>query len=119
MAAVGLRNCSSFVAGTCSEIESVTIPANIGEIQAGAFMYCRNLTTVTFEQSESGEGSLLKVIGNDAFYKCNCLRTIELPDGLEEIGLRAFMESGLERVTTPKSVRTIHQSAFRKCPNLR
>ena len=55
----------------------------------------------------------------EAFYGCDSLRTIDLPNSLEEIGLRAFRESGLERVTTPKSVRTIRQSAFCKCPNLK
>ena len=55
----------------------------------------------------------------EAFYGCDSLRTIDFPNSLEEIGLRAFRESGLERVTTPKSVKTIRQSAFCKCRNLR
>ena len=93
----------------------MTIPASVREIQTCAFYCCRNLTRVEFEQS----GSLLKVIGREAFYGCRCLRTIDLPNGLEEIGLRVFRESGLESITMPSSVRTICQSAFCKCPNLK
>lgn len=67
------------------EVESVMIPASVKEVQAGAFSRCRNLENVIFTQSEPGESSLLKVIGREAFYDCSSLRTIDLPDGLEEI----------------------------------
>ena len=63
--------------------------------------------------------STLKVIKNDAFMGCGNLRSVQLPEGLVEIGLRAFRESGLECVETPPSVRIIHQSAFCECPGLR
>ena len=63
--------------------------------------------------------STLKVIKNDAFMGCGNLRSVQLPEGLVEIGLRAFRESGLECVKTPPSMRIIHQSAFCKCKNLK
>lgn len=44
--------------------------------------------------------STLKVIKNEAFMGCANLKNISLPDGLVEIGLRAFRESGLESVET-------------------
>ena len=50
---------------------------------------------------------------------CANLKGVRLPDNLVEIGLRAFRESGLESVETPTSVRTIRQSAFCKCQNLK
>lgn len=50
---------------------------------------------------------------------CSSLNDIRLPDGLKEIGLRAFRESGLQNILIPSSMRTIHQSAFCKCQNLR
>ena len=80
-----------------SDIESVTIPASARKIQADAFSCCRGLAKVEFEQT----GSLLKVIGKEAFYGCSSLRTIDLPNGLEEIGFRAFRETGLESIVTP------------------
>lgn len=59
------------------------------------------------------------MIKNNAFMGCNSLKSVQLPDGLKEIGLRTFRASGLESVETPTSVRIIHQSAFCMCENLR
>ena len=100
---------------TESSLTSITIPASVREIQACAFYSCRSLAKVEFEQQDC----LLKVIGKEAFYGCSSLRIIDLPNGLEEIGLRAFRETGLESIATPPSVRIIRQSAFCKCSNLR
>ena len=41
------------------------------------------------------------------------------PDGLEKIGLFAFVESGVEQVVLPVSLRTIAQGAFGKCESLK
>ena len=62
---------------------------------------------------------MLKMIGNEAFMGCANLKSVRLPDGLTEIGLRAFRESGLESIETSQSVRIVHQSAFCKCQNLK
>ena len=58
------------------------------------------------------------MVCNGAFYGCKSLTAVELPEGIEEIGIDAFRASGLESVTTPRSVRIIRQGAFCKCPNL-
>ena len=63
--------------------------------------------------------STLKIIKDDAFMGCVNLKSVRLPEGLVEIGLRAFGKSGLESITTPLSMRTVHQSAFCECRNLR
>ena len=59
------------------------------------------------------------MIGNGAFCGCSSLRAVELPDGLEEIGLQAFMGSGLKSVATQNSVSVIRQGAFCECKSLR
>ena len=102
-----------------SDVENVTVPASVREIQADAFRYCRSLATVVFKKPRPGKGSLLRAIGIEAFYGCCSLRAIDLPDGLEEIGIDAFRGSGLESVATPRSVERIHQGAFCECRNLR
>ena len=63
--------------------------------------------------------STLKVIKNEAFMSCANLKSVRLPDGLVEIGLRAFRENGLESVEIPASVRIIRQSAFCECRSLK
>ena len=50
---------------------------------------------------------MLKIIGREAFCGCSSLMEVDLPDGLEEIGLGAFRENGLESFTAPKSLRAI------------
>lgn len=65
------------------------------------------------------EKSQLKAIEKSAFHYCASLRSVELPNGLEEIGLWAFASSGLESITMPPSVRTIHQGAFYCCSRLK
>ena len=62
---------------------------------------------------------MLRTIGKRAFCGCSGLKIIAFPEGLEEIGVRAFEDSGLESVTFPSSVRTVHQTAFCRCQNLR
>ena len=53
------------------------------------------------------EGSKLKAIGKEVFNDCSDLAKIDFPDGLVEIGLCAFKESGLENVELPASLRRI------------
>lgn len=48
-----------------------------------------------------------QVICTRAFHGCCCLKNLQLPDGIEEIGVDAFRESGLENIETPKSVKII------------
>ena len=50
---------------------------------------------------------MLRTIGEEAFIGCSGLEGIQLPYGLKEIGLKAFMESELLNITIPSSVRII------------
>ena len=50
---------------------------------------------------------MLRTIGEGAFQNCSNLRDIDLPDGLDEIGLDAFKESGLESIAFPASLRAV------------
>ena len=83
-------------------MEEIIIPRNIREIQKDAFKNCKCLRKVTFE-----EGSMLNRIACGAFQNCSSLKNILFPDGLEEIGLDAFEESGLESIAFPASLRTV------------
>ena len=63
--------------------------------------------------------STLRRIEHDAFAGCENLRSVGFPDGLERLGLRAFLGSGLERAELPASLRAIGQGVFAKCKHLR
>lgn len=94
--------------------ERVFVPRSVTRIRDFAFCNCRNLKEVVFE-----EGSKLRVIGKGAFYSCIALTKVTLPEGLENIGVGAFQEAGLESVIFPASLRMVGQGAFAKCEGLR
>ena len=51
-------------------------------------------------------------IGNRAFWYCEKLEEVSLPEGLREIGECAFVNSALTTLAIPKSVKTIGDRAF-------
>ena len=59
---------------------SVQIPASVTEIGQNAFYHCTELKTVEFE-----EGSQLKALGDGVFVDCGKLETVELPSGITKI----------------------------------
>lgn len=60
-----------------------------------------------------------KTLGNYAFFECESLKEIELPDGLTVIGVRAFYKcESLWSIKIPNSVTTIREEAFAQCDAL-
>ena len=57
-------------------------------------------------------------IGNEAFYYCDSLTSITIPDSVTTIGESAFSGSSLTSVNIPDSVTTIGNSAFYGCTSL-
>ncbi len=94
-----------------TEIESVTIPASVTEIQEGAFSGCTSLTTVTF-----AENSNLRSIGKGAFQNDSKLDNLVLPASLETVEAYAFSGCGnLQHLTLPK-LKSIGTDAFQDVP---
>ena len=62
--------------------------------------------------------STIRLIDDEAFYDTPNLRSINLPNGLTEIGYEGFRASGLTSVAMPDSVTTLSIGAFRQCKNL-
>ncbi len=97
-------------------LKSITIPSSVEEIygsgeEFGAFAYSA-LESITF-----AEGSQLTTIDSYAFYLCESLKSIDLPNSLTTIGEGAFLECyALESVTLGSSVETIGASAFFGAP---
>lgn len=83
----------------CNGLKEVTIPGSVKNIGEGAFSNCY----ISAEESEIGiESGLEKVviqdgtesIGGSAFYMCEKLNTITLPDSVTSIGYWAFYDTG-------------------------
>ena len=60
----------------------------------------------------------LKRIEEEAFYGDASLDEVEIPNGVQEIGPRAFAQSGVTRISIPSSVITIAGDAFENAANV-
>ena len=87
-------------------IESVVVPPKV-KIMRGAFYGVPNLKKVTIQTDKLTE------IGADAFYCCENLEDINIPDGVTRIGNSAFYcNVSLRKINIPSSVTYIAEEAF-------
>lgn len=108
----------------------ITIPAEkITSISAQAFGYCKNLRQVTFTK---GQNMILKNIWADAFEHCESLRSIDIPDSVEEFKTRVMPDHGstatsaafyccynLETVHLSENLKSVPRHAFQNCRALK
>ena len=100
----------------CNYIKSEwlkTVVITSGEsIPSSAFFECENLISVTIPDSVTS-------IGDSAFRSCKKLTTINIPDSVTVIGSRAFYYcTGLTSINIPVSVTTIGSLAFYHCTSI-
>lgn len=78
----------------------------VGIIGYNAFYSCNNIVSITIPNSVTS-------ISDNAFYGCNNLINVVIPDGVTSIGDGVFYEcSGLTSITIPDSVISIGAAAF-------
>ncbi len=83
-----------------------------GEIPYCAFYSCDSLTSITIPDRVTS-------IGDEAFRGCTGLTSITIPDSVTSIGYEAFRGcSGLTSITIPDSVTSIGDQAFYNCTGL-
>ena len=81
-------------------------------IGQSAFYYCNALTNITIPNSVTS-------IGSYAFYNCSSLISITIPDGVTSIGSYAFYSCGsLISITIPDGVTSIGMYTFYNCSSL-
>ncbi len=122
------------------DIRSLTLADSVQVIGNYAFMFCDSLETVVFgkniknlgtssfqgtqKEAYIGNGSLKKItfngapdeIGEKAFYFCDKLAEINLPEGLTKIGDWAFAKCyNAKTVILPSTLETLEDHAFLKC----
>ena len=92
--------------GGIPSIESVVVPPKV-RIMRRAFYGVPNLKKVTIQTDKLTE------IGEDAFYGCDNLEDINIPDGVTRIGNSAFYcNVSLRKINIPSSVTYIAENAF-------
>ena len=127
----------------CRSLPPVTLGKRVREIQGNAFFGCRLIVPDDHPFFRFEDGILyskdgfeliscvspptgpyvvapdVKIIWSHAFWGCDGITEIRLPDGLEGIGMAAFAEcTGLKHIELPKSLRTIGYDAFHGCTAL-
>lgn len=82
------------------------IPSSVQVIGNYAFLFCRDLLSVSFPES-------LRSIEMSAFTGCNGLTSLDFPEGMLNIGERAFSTcNNLDTVIIPASMNNIGGNAF-------
>lgn len=116
-ASAGDGTCAVSGIGTCTDTE-IVIPEKspagdtVTAVGANAFYRCEALTAVTIPEG-------VVIIDNSAFEFCGALQTVTLPSTLKRIGSRAFWYCGsLENVTLPDGLTTIFNDAFAVCTSM-
>ncbi len=84
------------------------VPRQVDSVSSRCFMDDRNLESVVLHED-------MKRIGILAFAGCSNLRSLDLPQGIEEVEEGCFMSSGLRSLYLPRSIRTIGEGALQSC----
>ena len=111
----------------CNSLTSVTIPNSVTTIGEWAFEYCSGLKKTNYTGTIAS-WCKIKFSGNTSnpiWYSENFfindveVKDLVIPEGVDEIGERAFVYCrGLTSVTIPNSVTTIGDRAFYGCTGL-
>ena len=108
----GIVYVDKWVIGCDSYVTSASLRSDTVGIADNAFYWCENLTSITIPDS-------VKIIGNFAFYSCTSLTGITIPDGVTSIGGLAFWGcTSLTSINIPDGVTNIGNSAFNSCTSL-
>ena len=94
-------------------LEEIRLPANITQFGkttwhgASSFSNCKTLKSVILPEK-------LEEIPTSLFEGCSALTTLVIPNTVTKIGKNAFKESGFTQITLPENLTTIEASAFYK-----
>ena len=112
-----------------ANVLSVTIPGSCTYIGDYAFFECRNLgmkielnigTLIQTQQFHLVLNEGIKYIGERAFFGCDGLTTVTIPNSVTEMGIRAFYGcTALENVKIGHGLKNIPAFAFYGCTSLK
>jgi hypothetical protein len=108
---LGVRIIKKWAFDLCFDLTNVEFGDKLETIEGNAFRECTLLRNIIIPT--------VRTIGELAFYKCEQLTDLELPEGLETIGYSAFRNcERLTRINMPLKDELIEGNVFDGCPNL-
>ena len=136
--AEGITNiCNDLFRDGSSSLKTVKLPSTLKKIGSFAFYECTELTDINFSEGLVSVGSYafcdcakmntqlvfkdsLTNIGYNAFYNCDGITKITLPETLTKINGGAFFDcDGMKELTLPDTVVALGEYAFGYCDGLR
>ena len=105
----------------CTALTQITIPKSVKQIGKGAFAGCTTLTNIDVDVANANYTSaqsyaLIEI--NTKTLIAGCSNT-SIPADVEHIGMNAFDGCTISKVRLPDNLKSIGQSAFRNCKNLK
>ena len=98
-------------------LRTIIIPSTVKRIEKNAFKNNTTLENVIIQEKD-GEG--VEYIGDNAFYGCSNLQTINLPDTITTIAYQCFRFCRkLDNVKLPNNLTTLSTLIFDGCSNLK
>ena len=105
----------------CRSLKSINIPHLVDTISVRTFAFCSQLESITFEREKDSfldeETLALECIQDDAFLNCSALKSITIPENVNEIGENAFFGcTSLASVQLENQSGEISWSSFQGTP---
>ncbi len=115
----GLKNIEASAFGNCSKLIKLNVPDSIEYIASSAFHNCNNLTYNTFDNGTYlGNSKNLYVVLKKATSKT--ITTCQIHENTKVIFASAFFDcSGLRSISIPENVKSIGENAFYRCTSLK
>ena len=105
----------------CNGLTSIDVPSSVTSIGEGAFEECDNLSAINIDNAyyRSVDG----VLYNNDVTKLLCCPSgksgsVIIPDGVTELGNKAFYYGKVTQITIPKSLVRVGDHAFFQCGSL-
>ncbi len=109
----------------CANLQSVSIPASVTEIEAGALSSLEKLSSITVSADSEKFATINNVLFNKVEKSLICYpralkaESYSIPSGILSVGYGAFSgAAGLKSAEIPDTVKSISEKAFSGCRNL-